>query len=291
MKMTHRHKDGHLLLASDYIARQPPQGDDLCFQHVVFCQIGLPRSELPGAHEYRRQQGAAWLVLQAGSIDMGSGPVAQGLPYGVWPRQILAWLNTYSIRHSTRVVPIGESPADFMRLLGKRATGGKRGGYQALGKQLPALASCRVQMGSLGRTYGGQPIEQFDAWMPSSQRCWQGELKLSQSYFSDLQASAVPLDQRAVDALSGSSLSLDAYSWLAYRLHRVGSRGQTISWRQVYEQFGSDYRGLRPENDFQKKFKRALRDALCVYPKARVEVSSGGLLLRSSPPPVNKLGM
>lgn len=289
--MTRPEKGCRLLLASDCITQEAPLGDDLCFQHSVLCQISLPRSRLPGIREFRREQGAAWLIVQAGTVDLGAGPVEQELPYGVLPRLILTWLNTYAIRHQTPTVPIGGSAAEFLRMMGKNSSGGQRGGYRALGQQLPALAACRIQMGSVGRNFGGQPIERFQAWMPASNACWPGELTLSQSYFADLQRSAVPLDRRAVDALSHSSLALDLYLWLAHRLHRVGPRGQLISWYQICAQFGAEYKGLRPLNDLQKKFRQALRDVLLVYPKAKVEVGSQGLFLKRSSPPVNKLSI
>lgn len=151
--------DGKLLDYAVTIANEPPDGEDMAFSHAILCQVGLPRAQI-AEREFMRRSGDAWLSVQAGYLDEGNGPVAQPVPYGVMPRLALAWVSTYAKRHKTREVPIGDSAAQFLRLVGMDTQGAR---YKTLRTQMHALAACRLQLGFKGRTFNGQPVEQFDA--------------------------------------------------------------------------------------------------------------------------------
>jgi len=275
-----------LIEAGAEIATAPPTGDDMAFTHAVLCQVGLPRSKVEG-REFMRQSGAAWLNVQAGYLDEGRGPVLQPIPYGVMPRLTLAWVSTYAKRNNTREIPIGDSAAEFLRLMGMDDQGAR---YTTLRRQMHALAACRLQLGFKGRTYNGQPVEQFDAWLANGgapqRSLWPGMMVLSEGYFNSLMESAVPLDNRALMALKGSALALDVYTWLAHRLHRIEGRGVTLHWKALREQFAQEYTGKDADKDFKKKFLPALKKVLAVYPQAKVKPVTGGLLLIGSPPPI-----
>ena len=111
---------------------------------------------------------------------------------------------------------------------------------------------------------------------------------LSESYFSSLMDSAVPLDNRALQALKGSALALDVYAWLAHRLHRIEGRPVILHWKSLREQFAQEYQGKDPDKDFKKKFLPVLRNVQVVYPQAKVKQVTGGLMLMGSPPPIPK---
>lgn len=279
-------QDQKLIEAGAEIATNPPSGEDMAFTHAVLCQVGLPRAKVEG-REFMRQSGAAWVNVQAGYLDEGRGPVLQPIPYGVMPRLALAWVSSYAKRDNTREIPIGDSAAEFLRLMGMDDQGAR---YTTLRRQMHALAACRLQLGFKGRTYNGQPVEQFDAWLANGdaqqKSLWPGTMVLSEGYFNSLMDSAVPLDNRALMALKGSALALDVYTWLAHRLHRIGGRGVTLHWKALREQFAQEYRGKDPDKDFKKEFLPALKKVLAVYPQAKVKPVTGGVLLVSSPPPI-----
>ena len=162
--------------------------------------------------------------------------------------------------------------------------------YAPLRKQMHALAACRLQLGFKGRTYNGQPVQQFDAWISdraANQRAlWPGVMVLSEDYYRSLIESAVPLDNRALMALKGSALALDVYAWLAHRLHRIEGRGVVLHWKSLRDQFAQEYAGKDPDKNFKKEFMPALRKVLAVYPQAKVKTVTGGVLLIGSPPPI-----
>lgn len=275
-----------LIEASVLIGTVAPTSQDMAFAHAVLCQVGLPRAKVE-SREFVRRSGQAEVAIQAGYLDEGNGLVAQPIPYGPIPRLALAWVSTYAVRHRTREVPVGNSASEFMRLVGISNDGGRR--YPALRKQMHALAACRLQLGYLGRTFNGQPVEQFDAWLSADdkqQAIWPGVLVLSEGYFKSLLDGAVPLDNRALAELTNTALGLDLYAWLAHRLHRIEGRPVTIHWASLREQFGQEFQGKNAAGDFKKQFKGQLARALAVYPTAKVKLIDGGLLLQSSPPPI-----
>lgn len=279
-------QENELVAASAAIMGQSPTGNDFAFMHAVMCQVGLPRAKVDGEN-FMRQSGAAWVNVQAGFLDEGRGPVLQPIPYGPMPRLALSWVSTYAKRHGAREIPIGDSAAGFLRLMDMDTQGAR---YLTLRKQMNALAACRLQLGYKGRTYNGQPVEQFDAWLSNRETgqrsLWPGVMVLSEHYFRELVDNAVPLDNRALHALKGSALSLDVYAWLAHRLHRIEGRPVILYWTNLREQFGQEYQGKNADKDFKKKFLVALRAVLAVYPQAQVKQVTGGLLLMASPPPI-----
>ncbi|WP_205191587.1 replication protein RepA [Burkholderia sp. LMG 13014] len=278
--------DQKLIEAGAEIATNPPSGEDMAFTHTVLCQVGLPRSKVEG-REFMRQSGEAWINIQAGYLDEGKGPVLQPIPYGAKPRLGMAWVSTYAVRNKEREVPIGESAAEFLRLMGMDDQGGN---YKALRLQMHAMAACRMQLGFKGRTYNGQPVQQFDAWVSNKETkqraLWPGVMVLSEDYYGSLIASAVPLDNRALHHLKGSALALDVYCWLAHRLHRIQGRPLTLHWKALREQFAQEYTGPNADKNFKDSFLPALKKVLTVYPQARVKPVNGGVLLVSSPPPI-----
>lgn len=287
-----RKRDVKIIDVATQIASDPPSGNDMAFMHAILCQVGLPRSEVAGV-EFERQCGAAALNIAAGKLWDGKEFVQQPIPYGALPRLMLAWMNTYAVRHKTPEIPVGNSASEFLRLLGKDTSGGKKGAFTMLRKQVQALSACRITLGfnAAGKayTYDGKPIRQFEAWLnstPEQPALWPGVVTFSEDYFNTLIAHAVPLDIRALTVLKGSALAMDVYATLADRLHRITGRPVLLHWANLRAQFGQEYQGKDPGKDFKKKFLPALRDALAVYPKANVKQVPGGLLLMSSPPPI-----
>ena len=212
----------------------------------------------------------AWVNVQAGYLDEGQGPVQQPVPYGALPRLALAHLSTHAVRHKTREIPIGDSAAQFLELMGMDTQGAR---YANLRRQMHALAACRLQLGYKGRTFNGQAIEQFDAWLVNKETkqrsLWPGLMVLTEHFYSSLLKGAVPLDLRALHVLKGSALALDVYAWLAYRLHRIEGQGVTLHWASLREQFAQEYTGKDANKNFKGSFLPQLRKVLTVYPQSQ----------------------
>lgn len=277
-----------LIEAGAAIRQEPPPRID--FQHSVLCQIGLPRRRTE-KRVFERRSGRASILVEAGQLWNGAEWVEQPLPCGTPPRLVMVHVSSEAIRTRQRTVEIGQNMREFLAMLGMTTSGGTRGGYAALRRQMEALAACRLSIGMQTDdrvvTVDAKPIKRFEAWLhhDGGQRTlWPGVLELSEDFYRTLIEHAVPLDCRALAALRHSSLALDIYAWLAHRLCRVRGAGVRLNWRNLREQFGHEY---ATSKDFKRDFRRALRQALAVYPEARVSEVIGGLTLHASRPPLS----
>ena len=97
-------------------------------------------------HQYKRQNGPYKLIMIAGGDNK--------LPFGNYPRLLLAWVSTEAVRTQSRVIVLGSSLAKFMRELGIYSSGGRAG--TKLRNQMRRLFDCTVQL-----TYNDMNVERF----------------------------------------------------------------------------------------------------------------------------------
>ncbi len=275
-----------MITAISEIWQDSPFG--VVYQHSLFCQVALPRSKPQGRIFERVYQGGI-VRIEAGALYDGRKFIDQPVPSGPKPRLALIHINSEAVRTQSRFIDIGNSCAEFLRRLGLNDQDGRT--YALFKREMRALASAHLTMGftvnNEAVTIDTKPIEEFRAWIRTDENqptLWPGSLNLSQKYFDSLLDHAVPFDARAVRALAHSALALDAYAFLARRLHSL-KKPVKVTWRQFHEQFGQEYQNHK---DFKKEFVPAVRAALTVYPSAKVEQIIGGLLLHPSFPPVHR---
>ena len=281
-----------LIEASINIADKDPH--DIYFQHTVFCQTALPYRD-PGnaARTWQRHNGRTILEIEAGRTWNGDEDnpllVDVGLPFGPKPRLVLCWLNTEAIRTGSRQIDVGDSLTDFVKRL-RLSNDGRS--IRVVKDQLTRIANAEIRIlfipgDQVPKQVQGHIVRGFSLWprKDENQRIlWPETVELSQEYFDNLQEHAVPLDERALRALSHSAMGLDIYSWLAQRLHRVDARRpQFVPWSALKDQFGWHYNAMFK---FKQVFRHTLTQVLMEYRGARVELDGRGMTLRNSPPPV-----
>jgi hypothetical protein len=264
---------------------------DLDFLHSVLCQTGLPYRD-PGAdlRVWERRQGDVLLRVEAGAVadPRGRDFIEVGLPHGEKARLVLIHLTGEALRTGSPVIPVQDSLTAYVGALGLPTDGRT---IRTVKDQLARLSAATVRLAVLSGDRAVQVnstlVRGLDLWAPRDPRqrvLWPSAVELSADFFRSVQAHAVPLDRRAVGALSHSAMALDAYCWLAQRLHRIPSgRPQLVPWETLKVQFGPSFARLRK---FRETFRDALREVQQVYPVARVEDGEEGLTLRHSPPPV-----
>lgn len=266
--------------------------DTILFQHTVFCQTGLPyRNPGNDVRIWDRENGLAALRMRAGEARHPmAGWVELGLPFGPKPRLILAYLNAEAIRTGSPIVEVEDSLSAFVQRIGLSRDGRS---IRAVKDQLSRLAAAEIRLAltygeSQGRQVQAHIVGEFDLWFPKQddrQRVlWPTTVTLDPRYFESLQRHAVPLDERAVAALSHSAMGLDIYAWLAQRLHRVSpAKPAFIPWTAIKDQFGWHYGRM---DKFKAVFRQTLGMVLSQYRGARLELDDRGMTLRNSPPPV-----
>jgi len=226
------------------------------------------------------------------SINPKTGDFEQlGLPYGPKARLLLMHLNSEAVRRQSPLIPVEDSMTAFFRRLMGRTQDGRQ--VKMLKSQLAALSAAQFR---LGVTNGESALQvdtkvvgAFDLWFEKddNQRIlWPSTLRLSLDYFESLTRFAVPLDERAIAALAHSALALDAYCWLAQRLHRIPlGKPQFVPWAAIFDQFGQGYKHIR---FFRRDFLKFLDQVKDVYPDARFNDDRRGMTLENSPPPITK---
>jgi len=266
--------------------------DAILFQHTVFCQTGLPYRN-PGAQvrEWEREQGNVALKVSAGEArnpETGTW-VKLALPFGPKPRLILTHLNREALVHGSPEIEVEETLTAFIkRILGYEPNGREIRSFKSqLGSLSGSMIRLAVTQGSRAIQIDTKVVTAFDLWFPKDDRqkvLWPSTVRLSLDYFESLQRHAVPLDERAIAALSHSAMALDIYAWLAQRLHRVNpAKPAFIPWLALKDQFGWHYGRM---DNFKRVFRQTLHMVLSQYRGARLELDDRGMTLRNSPPPV-----
>jgi hypothetical protein len=271
----------------------PEHQPDLCFQHSVLCQIGLPYRD-PGdeVRLWKRKQGNAAVEIEAGRIpDPAKGEhINVGLPWGAKPRLILAHLNAEALRQNSPDIEIEASLSAFVRRI-RGFDGGRE--IRMFKHQLSCLSTATIRLavfqGEHAFAINTHVIYAFELWLEKNEHqrvLWPSTIRLSHEYFESLQKHAVPLNETDLAALAHTAMGLDIYAWLAQRLHRIDPRKPAfIPWTALKDQFGPDYRQIR---DFKRFFRRTLAQVQSRYQNARVELDDKGMMARNSPPPVAK---
>jgi hypothetical protein len=214
--------------------------------------------------------------------------VPVGLPFGPKARLILAHLNAEALRTGTPEVEIESSLAAFVKRLRLDPKGRN---VRIIKEQLARLSAASVRLGVVrdgkALTVNSQFVSAFDLWFRRDERhrvFWPSAVRLSLDYFDSLTKHAVPLDERALVALSHSALALDVYSWLAQQLHRIESgRSVAITWTALKGQFGWHYGRM---DNFKRVFRDTLSAVASQYRAARFSLDGRGMVLRDSSPPV-----
>ena len=205
-----------------------------------------------------------------------------GLPYGRYPRLLLAWITTEAVRTKDRQLQLGPSLSRFMVRLGLTPSGGPNGPIGRLRGQMQRLFGATIaftwdaQSEGEWHDAGFRVARESHLWWdpqgPEQAVAWRSTVKLSQGFFEAITERPVPIDLRALRALR-SPLALDLYLWLTYRNSYL-RRPTRVPWALLALQLGAEYRDQR---DFKRKVLRSLNRVLVVYPAARVQQVRGGL--------------
>ena len=188
-------------------------GPDRGFKARLMALCSLPRTNPGNRLQYKRVNGPYTLYIIAGGGNK--------LPYGNFPRLILAWLCTEAVRTQSRVLVLGRSLAKFMKTLGVYSSGGGRDQIK-LRNQMRRLFGCSVQL-----SYKEENVERFvnsyiaesgEYWWnpqrPEQSSLWDSKIELSEKFFNEIIRHPVPIDMNTLAALKRCSLGLDLYLWL-----------------------------------------------------------------------------
>jgi hypothetical protein len=260
----------------------------LAYMAADLVQASLPHSN-QATNEFTRRNGNLVLTILAHS--------SIGLPYGIIPRLLLAWISTEAVKTRQKTLFLGDSLADFIRKVNLgTATGGKNGSITRLREQMKRLFSasikCFYEDDKHFRHKNLDIIADSDLWWcpidPGQIALFKSTITLTHEFFTAIIANPVPVDIRVLGALR-SPMAIDIYCWLTHRMSYLSKNAQ-IPWELLQMQFGADYANTKSgRQGFRRNFNAQMLNVLNFYPEAKVEQCDKGIILKPSKPHIAKI--
>ena len=257
---------------------------DIGFMSRWLALCSMPRTHPGDRVRYRRVNGPWTMTMTA------SGTA--GLPYGTLPRLLLGWVCTEAVRTQSRTLELGPSLDRFMRELGIRSrSGGERGDRTRVRNQMDRLFRTTVEL-----SYRDSETEEFIAsrvadraeimWSrrrPDEPVLWESYIRLGEAFYGELIRHPLPVDMNVLRAMKRSSLGLDIYLWLTYRVFGL-AEPVSVSWRQLYGQFAANPAAVDRSavKDFRREALRELGKLALAWPGLDWTAVRGRLVVKPS---------
>lgn len=267
-------------IRNSVLAEAEEERREIGFNSRLLIQATMPHSKPPkGTYEWERTNGYVTLHIQA--------PSEYGLPYGTYPRLLLAWVTTEAVRAQSPKLVLGGSLREFLSKIGVSVGGPQaRRVRKHMQRLFKSTVSATYQQEGKWVERGFRPVEGsnifWDPRHPDQLVLWDSSIELNQKFFEEVISHPVPIDLATLRALSRSPMAIDAYQWLTYRMSYL-TKKTLIPWDRLHLQFGAEYARTR---DFKRKFRLCLKSVLEQYPDVKIESEPGGLLLKPSAPHV-----
>ena len=285
-------KQLELVTASELIRGQRASSEDdtLSYMANILVRLTMPHRNFkdehgkPATHFTREYKGL--------SITIQAHPRV-GLPSGTVPRLLMSFITTEAVRTRQPVIELGRSLRGFLQRLGYATnSGGPRGTATLVKQQLLRLFASNVTvLDSRDDSFAisnvnvaKRAVLWWDQKNPDQMGLFNSTVELSTDFFREIIDSPVPVDMRALQALSHSPMCLDIYCFLTWRFSHLRRR-EAIEWRDLQVQFGANYpltsAGLR---DFRNAFRQHMRAVQVVYPEARIDLGDSRYVILSPSP-------
>lgn len=252
------------------------------------------------------------------SISQGSSEVVitspNGLPYGKYPRLIMAYIITTAVHRAKQVeqgmltedearrIPLGETLNEFFRSIGAaaRGTGGSNGTITRIREQLVRLASStiivqsRIQQGTKTLHQGAnQSIAEewqlwFDSGNPDQATLEESYIQLTPRFFELICVAPIPIDLDVLQRL-GKPRAMDIYVWVTLKkawLHYRNLPSFTFSWSEMEHQFSTkNLLTSTQKRDFRNEFNGCLKVIQSLWPGIGVttDTKSGVTIYKGAP--------
>jgi hypothetical protein len=227
-----------------------------------------------------------------------------GLPYGSYPRLIMAWVVTEAVLTGSPELHLGRSLREFMDKLDISCTGGKKGTIIRLKEQVERVFTTNIKITLIeedeAREIGHKVVsnfnisEHFELWWSlkhnTADSLWESKLTLSDKFFTEITEHGYPFDLRVIRAFKKSPLALDLYFLLSHRIFNVNRKGKParIPWTALQKQVGAGFMET-PEGrrNFKKRSKTYLTKIILLWPGLHLQEYEKGIVLNPSKLPVS----
>jgi hypothetical protein len=248
----------------------PQSQAPLSYYTPILIQCTLPHSAQK-VNPWIRKNGDCTLILSSG-FDSDGKPY--GIPYGSFPRLVLAYIITRVIETGARRIDLSSYFSGFMKEIGY--TGNHKGNSLA-GKRTrdQLIRLLRASITFEGKGDGHLAVldvkvaPKFELWWdyrnPEQDSLWGSYIDISEDFRQAILQAPVPLRTDILKAIRKSPLALDVYMWTSYRLFVMDKTGQEaihLGYGRLQEQFGT---GIAEKN--YRKFRQELKIAFASVDK------------------------
>ena len=249
----------------------PQRETSLSYYTPILIQCTLPHSD-PQTPTWVKMNGEFSLILASGADEQGA---FIGLPYGSFPRLVLAYIITHVIQNGQRRVGLSPHFGRFLREIGYTSNHkGKGVKGQRIRDQLIRLLRASITFQAKGDGHLAvldvKVAPKFELWWDyknlEQDSLWDSYIEISEDFRQAILQAPVPLRTDILKALKKSPLALDVYMWVSYRLftmHQTGQESIALGYGRLQEQFGT---GIAEEN--YRQFRQELKLAFAKVDKS-----------------------
>lgn len=250
-------------------------------------------------------------------IETPSGRIVvysdEGLPYGKYPRLIMAYIITRAVANAGKVkdgtltideacrIPLGHSMNHFLQAIGigQRGTGGSKGTLTIVREQLLRLAGSMITVksddGVYARGRNTQIMEEWDLWFdsrdPNQGSFIESYLKLTPQFFKHIAEAPIPIDLNVLRELN-KPRAMDLYIWLTVKQFWLAKNNRdfyTFTWDMIAANFATKELTTAVERrDFRNEIKKAILELTTAWPNAGIEANTDGVTVTRTAPSVQQ---
>lgn len=235
---------------------------------------------------------------------------ANGVPYGKFPRLIMAYIITSAVQRSgavdrgtlsqeeARRIPLGRSMNSFLLSLGlERGAGGRKGSLTAIREQLRRLTSSTITVQKLYRDRDqgiNAPVARtwdlwFDSANPAQTTITESFIELTQDFYEQVIASPIPIDMDILQKL-GKPRAMDIYIWISLKKFWLAKRREDeylFSWEIMASHFSpTPLKNPRALADFRREIKICVESIKELWPDVGVSITTSGVTIQGGAPSI-----
>lgn len=283
-------------------AQELLQAQDVGYTSKLFVQALFPYRN-PDSNERK-------ITTAEGTISVYS---PNGLPFGKYPRLIMAYIITRAVANAGRLkegkvdyeearrIPLGHSMSHFLQAIGVtgRGTGGANGNLSKIREQLLRLASSSITVqsddGIHARGRNTQILEDWNLWFdprdPNQSSFMESELVLTPQFFKHIAEAPIPIDLNVLRELN-KPRSMDIYIWLTvkqYWLAKNNREAYTFTWDMIAANFATkQLHSNDARKNFRKEIKKAILELTTAWPNAGITANTDGVTVTRTAPSVQQ---
>lgn len=270
-------------LAGDLAEQTREEAGALGFMSRLLIMVNLPYRDVGKQRKVWIRKNGKVSIIVSPAYDLNGE--SMGIPYGSYPRLILAYIITQAVKTGSPQIHLGKGFRDFIELIGL-----EKGGHQfrnvkkQLERVLSASFSWIYETDKMQSRTNIQVSHQSQLWwdtnIPDQKILWESNIELNHHFFNEIMRNAVPLDLRVLSTLKNSPLGLDLYMFIAWRTFKL-DKPAFISWESLQEQLGGQFLSI---HEFSRNCRNHIKKIQAACPNFNVKFLKGRLCLYPSYP-------